>query len=142
MVLDFTKTLSEALGEIGFLDAHHLFAVHPEEKPTTHTTHLIKQYGDAKWAVVDALNKHYGTLLPFQIDLINWLHFNDADEPSYFLNEAGSNSLHYSDFGAPAQFNLWLGRRGFIIAIEQRGRGFNALEIDQLNKKQNEGAAF
>ena len=77
-----------------------------------------------------------------KFDLYNWLEFNSKDEVAYFLNEAGSNCLTYSDHKTPHKFHLWLGSKGFIIGIEQLGTGFNASEINEKKIKDNEGAAF
>ena len=102
----------------------------------------LESYGDAKWAIVDLLNDHYSSVLTSNFDLYNWINHNEKDEVAYFLNETGSNVLNYSEFGAPAKFHLWLGEKGFIIGIEQKGNGFNAFEIDKFGLKENEGAGF
>ena len=143
MVLDFNKTLQEALKNIGLTD-HQEFVVHDQEEERTYLTsdETIGRYGDVKWAVVDLLNEQYSKILESPFDLYNWLHKNENDEVSYFINEAGSNSLNHSDFKAPSKFHLWLGSKGFVIAIEQKGRGFDAVNVHELQIKDNEGAAF
>ncbi len=64
-------------------------------------------------------------------DLYHWLLENKEDEVAYFLNEAGSNCLTHSQYKAPSKFRLWLGKKGFILSLEQKGAGFAAQEIAQ-----------
>lgn len=134
-MLNFQCTLAEALQDLD-VQEYHEFNIH-ELEIITNAEEILEKYGQAKWAIVDAVNQKLGTTF----DLYNWLHYRE-DELAYFLNEAGSNTLNYSQYKAPAKFHLWLGRKGFIVGIEQKGLGFNAHEIDRNNKKQNEGAAF
>lgn len=143
MVLHFSRTLQEALENIGFPE-YHEFPVYPEEEVRTHiiSDPIIEKYGQAKWAVVDIINEKYGALLFNKFDLFNWLEKNKNDEVAYFLNEAGSNSLNYSEFKAPSHFHLWLGKKGFVIGIEQKGRGFNAEKVNEGKLKENKGGAF
>lgn len=143
MVLDFSRSLQESLELIGATEGYE-FPVYENEEIRTHliSDALIERYGHAKWAIVDLLNEKYGALLFNKFDLHNWLDKNKDDEVAYFLNEAGSNSLNYSEFLAPYKFHLWLGKNGFVIAIEQKGRGFNALKIDEERVKDNQGGAF
>ncbi|MDO8656360.1 MAG: hypothetical protein Q7K45_03915, partial [Nanoarchaeota archaeon] len=103
---------------------------------------LIETYGNAKWAIVDMLNERYSTILNTEFNLHHWLHYNEHDEVAYFLNEAGSNTLNHSEFKAPSHFHLWMGRKGFVIGIEQQGKGFNAQRINEEKIKEGEGAAF
>ena len=42
----------------------------------------------------------------------------------------------------PHKFHLWLGEKGFIIGIEQKGKGFNPIHINENLIKNNKGAAF
>ena len=143
MVIHFTKTLPEALENIGFSTYHEL-RVYEAEKIRTHliSDAVIGQYGHAKWAVIDLLNEEYGASMFNKFDLHNWLEKNQDDEVAYFLNEAGSNSLNYSQYLAPSRFHLWLGKKGFILGIEQKGIGFNAVEINEGKLKENKGGAF
>ena len=105
MSLNFSKTLPQALQEIELIE-HHQFSVHPVAEPcrdhdSMQNKQIIKRYGSAKWAVVDHLNAHYGPqehLPGKKFDLGHWLKFNEDDEVAWFLNEAGSNTLHYSQF--------------------------------------------
>ncbi|MEW5896343.1 MAG: hypothetical protein AB1668_01505 [Nanoarchaeota archaeon] len=142
MVLCFQKDLLQALEHIDFT-AYHEFVVHPlERRRTIDSDEIIERYGAVKWEIVDMLNQEYSTILENNFDLYNWLNENSNDELAYFLNEAGSNVLGYSDFGAPYKFHLWLGKKGFILGIEQKGKGFNAEEVCNKKIKENEGAAF
>ncbi len=144
MVIHFHHTLQNSLTEIQFTGKQQQFIVHDKEEVRLahNSDKIISLYGNAKWAVVDTLNEQYSHLLSSPIDLYNWLHYNEHDEVSYFLNEAGSNTLNYSEYRIPAKFQLWQGKRGFVLAIEQKGKGFNALEIDFKRIKDNDGAAF
>ena len=143
MAISFHKTLPHALSLIN-LQQHQEFIIHDQESPRTFSLSddIISLYGDHKWAIVDILNQQYSHLLPSPFDLYNWLSYKDHDEVAYFLNEAGSNVLSYSQYKAPWKFHLWLGKKGFIIGIEQKGQGFDAQRIDEKRIKENEGAAF
>ena len=143
MAIHFSKTLQEALENIEF-SAYHELPVYDAEEVRTHliSDSMIEQYGNAKWAVVDILNEKYGAILFNKFDLYNWLEKNKDDEVAYFLNEAGSNSLNYSEYLAPSTFHLWLGKKGFVIGIEQKGKGFNAVKINEEKLKENQGGAF
>ena len=141
MALNFYKKLRESLDNISFID-YQEFIIHHEESEMEHSEDFISKYGKAKWAIVDILNKNYNQVLDKPFDLINWLHYKEEDELSYFLNEVGSNVLHHSQFKAPFKFHLWMGQKGFVVGVEQKGRGFNAEHV-HLNKiKDNKGAAF
>ncbi len=140
MVISFTECLQDALKCIRASAESVQLAIDSHSRIRTEET--IQQYGDAKWKIVDILNRKYSTILKDKFDLYNWLDYNENDEVAYFLNEAGSNTLHYSEFKAPSRFHLWLGERGFVIGIEQQGKGFNAQKIDAEKIKENEGAAF
>lgn len=144
MVIHFTKTLPEALEQIDFSGEGFEILLYPHEEIRSHviSDEVIANYGYAKWAIVDALNEKYGALLFNKFDLYNWLEKNKDDEVAYFLNEAGSNSLNYAEFLAPWKFHLWFGKKGFIIAIEQKGKGFNALKVHDGGIKENKGGAF
>ena len=144
MALDFTKTLPQALENIGFSGHYFELPVYEPEEVRTHliSDTVIEQYGNSKWAVVDLLNEEYGAIMFNKFDLHNWLLKNKDDEIAYFLNEAGSNSLNYSQYLAPSSFHLWLGKKGFVIGIEQKGMGFNAVKVHDEKLKENQGGAF
>ena len=129
MVIKLDTDLNEELEKIGF-NEYNKIIINPEE------------YAESKWQIVEIINQNYSKVLKNKFDLYNWLYHNKNDEVAYFLNEAGSNALNYSEFKMPAKFHLWLGYKGFIIGIEQQGRGFNAAKIDQEKIRENEGAAF
>lgn len=140
MALQFQHTLSQALEHIEFSGEPTTLPIHPHQKKRTEE--IITQYGNAKWAVVDMLNKRYSAILNTEFNLYHWLHYNEHDEVAYFLNEAGSNALNHSQFKAPSHFHLWMGKKGFVIGIEQQGKGFDAWKIDKEKIKEGEGAAF
>jgi hypothetical protein len=139
MTLHFDKNVHQALDKIEFFDYHEII-VHEKEEERTHlnSCQIIETYGKAKWQIVDLLNQQYNT----KFDLYNWLNKDKSDEVAYFLNESGSNCLNYSEFKSPTKFHLWLGKNGFIIGIEQNGKGFNAEEVYQKKIKENEGNGF
>src|SRR3989344_4553239 len=109
MVLNFTKTLSEALENIDFTGEGYELPIYSEEKARSHliSDEIVAKYGYAKWAIVDSLNEKYGALLINKFDLYNWL-----------------------------------GRKGFLIGIEQKGKGFNAAKINDERIKEHQGGAF
>lgn len=143
MSIRFHKTLSETLKKIK-LQKYHRLLVHELETVRTIKTsdEVIDHYGKAKWKIVDLLNEHYPKKLKTPFDLYNWLHKKKDDEVSYFLSEAGSNCLNYATFKAPSQFHLWLGEKGFVIGIEQKGNSFPARTINEEKIKDHGGAAF
>lgn len=140
MVLHFHHTLSQALEQIECTREQITLPIHPHQSKRTDET--IIKYGQAKWAIVDKLNQRYSTILNVEFNLHHWLHYNEHDEVAYFLNEAGSNALNHSEFKAPSHFHLWMGKKGFVIGIEQQGKGFDAQKIDKEKIKEGEGAAF
>jgi len=144
MALNFSQTLQQGLKNIRFTGEYHELLVHEDEieRDIYSSCEIIETYGKLKWKIVDLLNQKYSTIIKSQFDLYNWLTFNDNDEVSYFLNEAGSNCLNYSEYKVPHKFHLWLGYNGFVIGVEQRGNGFNAEEVHTKKLKENEGAAF
>ncbi|MDP3640080.1 MAG: hypothetical protein Q8R53_02660 [Nanoarchaeota archaeon] len=129
MVFSFNLTLKKALEFLSATNDYHTFPIHGEEHPAVHSEAFIAQYGAAKRSVVELLNQRYKSLLSPKADLHNWLYHRQDDEIAYFLNEAGSNTINHSDYQAPACFHLWLGERGFIIGVEQKGQGFAAEKL-------------
>ena len=144
MAIHLTKKISEAIKKIVSLEfpglEYHEFVVSESEEPRTYlnSDELIERYGQFKWHIVDLINEKYGS----SFDLHNWIDKISSDEVAYFLNEAGSNCLNYSQFKIPRGFHLWLGKNGFIIALEQKGLGFNAEKVHNLRLKENEGEGF
>lgn len=141
MAIHYQKSLQDALQNIGEFQHHELF-VHDQERILSNSSELIDRYGQLKWQIVDLLNERYSKIIKNRFDLYNWLNFNVHDEVAYFLNEAGSNCLNYAEHKIPHKFHLWLGENGFIIGVEQLGKGFNAQEVNKKRIKDNEGAAF
>lgn len=143
MALCFQTKLSDSLHRIGFVNYHNFLVNNDSQSRTlSNSDQLIEIYGNAKWQVVDLLNQHYAHLLKEKFDLYNWLNHNPNDELAYFLNEAGSNCLNYSEHKIPHQFHLWLGQKGFVVGIEQFGSGFDAEKVHKKNIKENEGSGF
>ncbi len=136
MTLYFQHNLASALKNIERLE-HYEFLVSGEID-----SQLTESYGMAKWKIVDLLNEKFSKVLKDKFDLYNWLNYNENDELAYFLNEAGSNCLNYSEFKMPHKFHLWVGKKGFVVGIEQKGKGFNAEEVHNFRIKDGEGAAF
>ncbi len=140
MVLHFTKKLPEALKRIEFdVEYHHLpVSSLNEVRFYSNSDEIIARYGEMKWRVVDVLNEKFD----LGFDLHHWLQGKKSDEVAYFLNEVGSNALNHSQFKFPCAFHVWMGRKGFIIGVEQKGKGFDARKVDLLKLKTNEGKAF
>lgn len=144
MVLNFAHDLQQALHNIVFRGQHQEFLVHEKEEARDDKNHseIFQKYGDYKWQVIDLLNENYALFLEEEFDLYNWLNFNPKDEVAYFLAEAGANAWHYSQYKTPHKYHLWLGEKGFVLGIEQKGAGFNAREVEDKKLKDGEGAAF
>jgi len=138
MVLNFGKILNDSFKNINFHNNYKEFPLDQNDL----TNDIVNQYGEIKWLIINILNQQYNQILTNKFDLYNWLNRNEKDEVSYFLNETGSNIFNYSEEKRPYKFHLWLGDRGFIIGIEQKGKGFNAKSINTNKIKDNEGAAF
>ena len=140
MVIYFNHSLRESLKNIDFVEHEEEFIVHTkkENRVLSNSCDIIDRYALKKEQVVRLINEVYGT----NFDLYNWIENDLSDEVSYFLNEAGSNVLNYSQFLAPYKFKLFFGKKGFVIGIEQKGKSFNAQHIHNNNIKQNEGMAF
>ncbi len=140
MVLSFAHDFTYFLSQIG-KHIHHRFPIHQTNIIRENCNKdTLQQYHHAKWAIVDLINTNQQ--VPYMISLYNWLYHREEDEIAYFLSEAGSNALNYSEFKAPSHFDLWLGERGIIIAIVQYGQSFDPYHISKHNIKENEGAAF
>ncbi len=139
MVLNFEYSLTLALQKIQ-AEGYQEIIVHEKEmeRDIYSSCEIVEKYGEAKHQMVELINQRYN----LAFDQFNWINQNTADEVAYFLNEAGSNVLSYAEFKAPFKFHLWFGSRGFVLGIEQKGKGFKAQEIDQRKFKENEGAAF
>lgn len=138
MTIDFDHSLSSALSRIEITKHHELIVHEPEILRSLHNTDdIMEKYTELKWKIIDLLNETYHT----SFCLSHWLE-NKDDEVSYFLNEAGSNVLSYSQFKAPYKFHIWIGKKGFILGIEQKGQGFDAEKVHSQRLKENEGAAF
>ena len=138
MVISFSVDLKEALKKIKENSEKKTIQIETERNNYDFTV----QYGKAKWAIVDLLNEKYSRRFAEPVDLYNWLKYNSNDEVSYFLNEAGSNTLNYAEQKKPTAFHLWLGEKGIVIGIEQEGKGFDAVRVDTLRLRENEGAGF
>jgi len=139
MVLNFEYSLTQALQNIQ-AQGYQEMIVHEKEvaRDIYSSCEIVEKYGIAKHQLVELINQRYNTTF----DQMNWINQNTDDEVAYFLNEAGSNVLSYSEFKAPFKFHLWFGLKGFIIGMEQKGKGFKAQEIHQQKLKENQGAAF
>lgn len=138
MVISFLFNQKEALKEIRWTKEKKIILIETEKN----SDDFVIDYGKAKWAIVDLLNEKYSKFFVEPIDLYNWLKYNSNDEVSYFLNEAGSNALNYAEQKKPTAFHLWLGEKGFVMGIEQEKKGFDAVRVDSLRLRENEGAGF
>lgn len=144
MVIPVDFTLPTALAALGKNPAYVTFPVHEQEQPATHSEIFISKYGSAKARIAELLNQRYAQSLSKPIDLHNWLYHRQEDEVAYFLNEAGSNAINHSIYKAPAKFHLWLGEKGFIIGVEQHGKGFAVEQLTKSIRQKNggEGSLF
>lgn len=143
MTLCFQTKLDDSLQKIELINYHHfLLQESPKSRTISNSDELIEAYGKIKWQIIDLLNQQYSEVLVEPFNLYNWLNYNTNDEAAYFLNEAGSNCLNYSEHKIPHQFHLWLGQKGFVVGIEQLGSGFDAEKIHEKNIKENEGSGF
>ena len=140
MVLHFTKKLPEALNSVQFKEEYYYLSVSDlrEERVYSNSDEIVGKYGELKWKIVDLLNEKFGS----EFNLHHWLQGKENDEVAYFLNEVGSNALNHSEFKFPCAFHLWIGGKGFVVAVEQKGKGFNAVLVDALEMKTNGGKAF
>ncbi|MBT3814480.1 hypothetical protein HOE37_03000 [Candidatus Woesearchaeota archaeon] len=139
MTLHFTHNLQEAQSNIQ-AEGYHEIIVHDKEEPKDYmnSCDIVEKYGNAKHEIVELINQVYNKSFNHH----NWINKNLEDEVAYFINEVGSNSLNHSEFKAPHKFHVWFGKQGFIVAVEQLGKGFNAEDVHENKIKSNEGRAF
>ena len=144
MVLDFERKLTDSLESIGHSGEEHEFLVHDEDlhEVNPQCSMLLSRYSDALHGVVEHVNNRFSTVLDGSFDLLNWIKHNHHDELAYFLSETGNNCLNHSQNKAPHKLKLYLGSKGFVVAVEQEGKGFDAKVVDSSGFYQNEGAAF
>jgi hypothetical protein len=140
MALHFDHSLVKSLNEIDFIEEAEEFPVHQNEESRvfTNSCDIIEKYGSAKHDVVRLINEVYGV----HFNLQSWVDDDVHDEVAYFLSEAGSNCLNYSQLKAPEKFKTWFGKKGFVVSIEQKGAGFNPKHVNEEDIKHNEGRAF
>jgi len=141
MVLDFDTKLDEAKAEIAFSGEKAEFLVSDMHVPNSLEV-IETRYSKALLGVVELVNERYKTKLKEPFNLYNWVEHNSSDELAYFLSETGSNCLNYAETKSPHKLTVYLGSKGFIVAVSQQGRGFNARDILTRKVKQNEGAGF
>ncbi|PIN74339.1 hypothetical protein COV20_00240 [Candidatus Woesearchaeota archaeon CG10_big_fil_rev_8_21_14_0_10_45_16] len=138
MVLDFNIGLPEALARIELFEQRNFTVYEEEQERTYHSSDdILERYAEAKARIVEVINEKFGT----SYNLKNWIDKKE-DEVAGFLNEAGSNVLANSSYKCPYAFHLWIGRKGFIISVEQKGRGFDAVEVARKGIKENKGGGF
>ncbi len=146
MVLDFECLLSDSLDSIGFSGEKHEFLVHDGSvhEINPQCSMMLDRYSTALHGVVDHVNGRYSAVFGEGkgFDLLNWVRHNNYDELAYFLSETGNNCLNHSQNLAPHKIFLYLGSKGFVVAVEHEGEGFDAKKVDFKGIYQNEGAAF
>lgn len=139
MTLLFQRTIQEALQQIECIDSIQ-FTIYDKEISRVYEGNdaILEKYGLTKWTIVEILNEFYHETF----DLQHWIEKNKDDEVAYFLNEVGSNALNHAEFKTPSAFQLWIGTKGFVIGVEQKGQAFNASLINEMKLRTNEGGAF
>ncbi len=141
MVVDFERTLEESKKVIGFSKEMAEFVIF-DVKEVNSLEEIQIKFSKALWTVVEVLNSRYHEKLELEFNLYNWIEHNNSDEVAYFLNEASSNCLNYSQFKAPWKFVVYFGSYGFVLGVLQQGNGFNAESVFLDRVKSNEGAGF
>ncbi|HIH11884.1 TPA: hypothetical protein HA241_06860 [Candidatus Woesearchaeota archaeon] len=141
MVLLWSKTVDQALAEVRFTHRYE-FEISTEPRTLDNTDEIIPRYAAVKQHIVVILNSHFPHWMGRRFRLKHWLQRKKHDELAYFLNEAGSNCLAYADHKIPAQFRLWIGKKGFLIGITQSGGGFPAREVYVQKRRNNLGGGF
>lgn len=141
MVIDFEKTLRQSQDRIEMEGDSAEFIVFDIGNPCSLEETEIR-YGKALWTVIEIINKKYQDRLDFEFNLYNWIEHNSSDELSYFLNEASSNSINYSEFKSVWKLIVYFGKKGFIVGVLQQGKDFDAEKIFFDKVKSNEGAGF
>ena len=143
MVLNFDQTLDAALEDIGYKGEHQEWDFHQEER---HMRDMPKEYRDKHYRpffnlmfieIPTMLNERFREKLkkPFSTFLgMNQEH----DFPHKFLWEAHANTTNHSQYGFASQMYFWLGENGFMLALEQKGNGFDAVQVDKKGIKQHE----
>ncbi|MAG72951.1 hypothetical protein CL620_01440 [archaeon] len=139
MVLNFDLNLKQAKKEIKYSEQREFIIYENEEVRTYETSdEWLEKFAAAQHAIVDLLNKKY----KLNIDLQNWVKGDTTDEVSSFLNEASSNCFANAQYKCVWKMVLYLGDKGFILGVFQKGKGFNAKEINTSKKKENVGKGF
>jgi hypothetical protein len=135
MVISYNTNLDQEINLIEGYE-HKTIFVSDVERTLNNTDEILEKYALTKDRIVELVNKNYGT----NYNLENWVN-DKEDDLAYFLNETGSNMLNYSSNKIPLKFHLYLGKKGFIVAMEQESC-FNAQEVDNKKLKENQGRAF
>lgn len=141
MVLDFEETLENSEQRIKVVGDNAEFLVFDVGNPCL-PQEMDVRYSKAMWTIVELINSKYQDKLEKEFNLYNWIEHNNSDELSYFLNEASSNALNYSEFKAVWKFVLYFGEKGFIVGVMQQGNGFNPKIVFEKKIRSNEGAGF
>ena len=141
MVLDFTRILNDSLLTIGSTKETAEFVIFDMDQPCSPEEIQIR-YSKALWTVVEVINGRYASKLPFEFNLYNWIEHNHKDELAYFLNEASSNCMNYSDYKSSYKFVIHFGEKGFIVGVLQQGKGFNAELIFPLTEQYKVAGVF
>ena len=138
MVLVFDKTLDDALKEIGFSESEGVYLeqviydgeVHVRELIPIKRRQITKRVGRSE--EVWSRFARYGQAS----NCLACEHLFD------FFNHAYSNIFERSQYGRTYKDHYWFGKRGFVIGIEQKGRGFDAVQIDSKRTKNGHGHGF
>ena len=151
MVIKFSKTLGEALQEIGYggeLKNTIEYILHNEEKKIQdmskdYKSKLVQRFYRevlGKNLIPELVNENYGHLL--KEPLVMPPHSHDCNNPFTFLWERYNDSILYGEYGMPSRFNMWLGQESFILGLEQKGKGFNVIKINKRKPRKRGGTGF
>ncbi|MBW2984400.1 hypothetical protein KY361_04750 [Candidatus Woesearchaeota archaeon] len=139
MVIAFDKTLADALREIGFSESE---GVHLEEVVYDGEVHLSELSPEEQESLFARIGRAYGEVFN-QVTLCgkSWdvPHLRNLSD---FISHITTNVRKYSQYGIEYRIHFWQGERGFVVGIEQKGRGFEAKRVDSERIASSYGNGF
>ena len=150
MTLILEKILEDALRVIDYdpnSGVHRKYPLHQEEvsiseKPKDYRDHLFpylselilargRENGEIQDTINNALGTNFGQRGNCQQDCTLYA----------ILFEAHASIAMHGDYNFPSKIELWIGKAGFIVGVQQKGRGFNADEISRTGKHREGGGS-